>query len=54
MGDAALDGAAGRNQRLSGDQAAKDTRPPVAGTEPAKEIAVEPLQIEPPEEAVEV
>lgn len=54
MGDAALDRAAGRDERLSRDQAAKDTWPAVVGTESAKEIAVEPLQIEPPEEAVEV
>lgn len=54
MGDATLDGAARRNQRLRRDEASENARAAIVRAEPAEQIEVEGLEIEPIEETIEL
>ena len=54
MCDAAFDRPARRDERLCSNEAAENSRAPIVGTESAKEIDIERLQIEALEKAAEV
>jgi hypothetical protein len=54
MGDATLNRPARRDERLGGDEAAENPRAAIVGTESAKKIDVERLQVEPREKAFEI
>jgi len=54
MGGPAFDGPARCDQRLRGNEATEDPRSAIVGTESAKEIDIERLEVEPFEKAVEV
>lgn len=54
MCDASLDRPAGGYERLSGDEATKDSRATIVKTESAEEIRIERLEIEPLEKAIEM
>ena len=54
MGGTAFDRAAGRDERLRGNEAAEDSRATVVRAESAKEIDIEQLQVEALEKAVQV